>query len=318
MALGNALKRIFLPGLGDPAEQRTKEWNDLVKSNPRVAPTAEDYNAGLDFYQKFRRLPPTRNQEVRAEAPGGVQEVPGPEGGLPIRVMPETSVAQKQVPIRMGRPGYRLNQDTGALEEVDDAVMSGGSNVLRYNPTAPKQAPGAMEVQTFSVPDPITGEMRKMSVMTQGGKPIRVITPPQPAKGRGSHSGGGGGRTAQEADDLNALAAFRRANQTKYDWQGNPLPLSISPDIEMQALSAAKRLKLPMHYDNEGARWVIGEEMPSPGAPPASIVPPPSGNPAMQSGGKQLTPELAKALVQEAGGDKDKARALAKQRGYSF
>lgn len=46
-------------------------------------------------------------------------------------------------------------------------------------------------------------------------------------------------------------------------------------------------------------------------APPAQIPPP-------QGGGKALDASTAKQFLQQAGGDKDKARALAKQAGYNF
>lgn len=50
-------------------------------------------------------------------------------------------------------------------------------------------------------------------------------------------------------------------------------------------------------------------DLPEPDLPPDNTTPSPS---------KQLDPATAKAILAEAGGDKEKARALARQRGYSF
>lgn len=118
---------------------------------------------------------------------------------------------------------------------------------------------------------------------------------------------GGDGMSAQQKR-LYDLKTRSINDKLKSNLQNRSLYMGSSKPEDLQALAAIDAENEGLYKQLDDARSEImagNKKEPSPNKPP-------------KTQDKQLDEDTARAILSEAGGDKDKARKLAKQRGYSF
>ncbi len=294
--------RDFLYAMGGeetPEKRRRKEWDGLVQRNPGLAPTAEDYNRGMEEYIQTGNLPTSRptGGEVRTDiTPTKHARVAGTD----VSILPTTEVRPELAPIQLD-PAFSFNRGTGGFTPVSG--VPGRAKVYEFDPTK------------------TTAKEAKLYIYNADGKLVET----RPWKGDTDHvvtlsrepalrpPAGAGRETPQEKAARQALAEYDRALKSGKD---------VSRELTERAAEAAQFLGLPTETVNVPAEapWFSRNtpahsyERPSFGAPaaPKPAAPPPA--PA----GKPISKEQAMEFLRQAGGDRQKARELARQGGFSF
>ena len=154
------------PGIKD---ERRRRFDEYIKENPETAgKTNADYNAALEEYISTGKFPTARPQEVRTNI-GLAEDVPNPEGGVPISVLPTMEVSQQDIPIKRGRPyveqtnegSYRLNTDIPQGAQVLPARRSLFDTVLTPEQTKAIEA-GDLDALAAAYPQGIPNKIVKM------------------------------------------------------------------------------------------------------------------------------------------------------------
>lgn len=147
--------------LEEQKQKRREKYASLVKDFPELARTAAEFNDGMEHYVETGYLPTERMEEVRTDAPGGVQEVPGP-GGVPIRVFPETSVEDRAMPISLAKPAQPQGQAI-----FYDVGQDGSTRVVNAVPRNPhdrhyrvRPAPPPKPTKAPATPKPSAADMK--------------------------------------------------------------------------------------------------------------------------------------------------------------
>jgi hypothetical protein len=162
---------------------------------------------------------------------------------------------------------------------------------LNLKAPPPKDAKGTME----------TSQTRNHAELKKLQEQIRSATTPA-AKAQAE----------QDLADFKGLLPGRETPETKPDAGAmtalNELQRSWAEEVKNNNPEEADRIARSIEATR--AKWNI-----NPGGPAGAAGSKPAAAPAA---GKPLDAATAKQLLQEAGGDKNKARELAKQRGYTF
>lgn len=306
MGLGTLLSDMMEQG-----KTRRAEWDKLVEQHPGLASTPDDYNAGLQNYIQTGQMP-TRTQEARVDTTPQIDSTT-PEG-VPLTTFPETEVTPPQ-PIQLD-PSFSLDKTTGQAVPLDG--VPGKSKVYEYDPT--KQDPKLAKLHIISP------EGKEIAVYPYKGDHDAVQVMPYSPKDRAGSKNTP--MTTADRADLDVLKKYSDAVESG----------DVNTQLEDMAIGAAGRQGLPVDIEQlqdtvsqpgwfagmfgakpevtPGGRKVkIGVEAggdSTDGAPAA----PATG--AGAGGTKPLTADLAKSFLKKAGGDKNKARQLAKTAGYTF
>lgn len=214
-------------------------------------------------------------------------------------------------PVRLGKRVATYDESTGTAGFP--AALQGADQVLTFKGTKPEETGMG---RFYAVGDDGTPKIVKTVPIKGGDKFIPVSPKPVTNKPKPM--------TAQDRADLQTIAIYQRSI-AQAGQKGQP----VSSDLTQQAVEAARRLKLPA-YDItqnkpitglwESIRQTFGadprfeeEHFQGLGKPPADLQgsPPPAG-------GKQLTQDKAAEFLRLAGGDKEKARQMARSAGFAF
>jgi hypothetical protein len=227
-----------------------------------------------------------------------------------------------QVPFQLNKKKaglYSFNQDTGQYEQTPTPEDVDSFEVRSFSPTK------ASKTQGYTIYlDPDGKEMRREP--NNNGKDVIVKTTARSGSGKGPQF-----KDPRDALAFNVITKYSGALANRD---------RVSNEFKDSAQSAAQRFNIDlvdlennpalideMQQEPSFLQRLLGQtpEPPAPKPPHAALkFPPPGQRPAAPAakpppqGGKPLTPELAQEFLKQAGGDKDKARALAKQAGYGF
>ena len=120
-------------GSSEEKDRKRSKWDALVQANPDLAPTAEDYNAGLKEFMKSGNLPTDRTVPEHLEDVPGKSVMlpsspPGQGPGEPSVPFQATRVAPEQVrPIHIGEPppDYAVLKDGKYVKVPVDPSLQG-------------------------------------------------------------------------------------------------------------------------------------------------------------------------------------------------
>lgn len=315
-----SLQDFFLalaPGIKD---ERRRRFDEYVAKNPEMGgQSQEEYNSALKEYIRTGQFPTSRPQEVRTTV-GDVQEVPNPEGGIPIRVLPTTEVSMQDKPIMRGTPSYSFNQKTGQYEETPVSIPR-GAEVRQFKPDG----------QSYAIGYDDSGNVVKQTPI-QGDRDISYRIGELASRERGR--GGKGGLSPKEQAWKIAYDKAVRALMPRYDIMGKPIPPEIDQNLLQAGIDGGQGLGVDTSFlenalsSTQERSAIPPPEPEKPGmwsrlfsGTPAEDTRPADSSPAGERPGgavKSITKEIAAQILKEAGGDKNKARQIAKSRGYKF
>lgn len=306
---------------GAKRRRREQEWDQAVKENPDLARDFNEYNQGREEYVRTGQFPTSRRQEVRTNI-GLADDVPNPQGGTPISVLPTMEVGMQDTPIQRGSPSFTFNQKTGRYEEAD--AIPRGSEVRSFNPPGQSYAIGYDDQGRIVTQEPISGD-----------RDISFRIGDLAARGKGGR--GGSGQTPQQRAWQTAYNAALRSLMPKYDIMGKPIAPEIDPRLIQAGIDAGQGLGIDTSFLEDYLAEIQPPSTPPPAAPPSPGIfdrakdfftsgpkdgsQTPDNSPeraAPGATGKALSRDEAKRILQEAGGDPAKARELARKRGFTF
>lgn len=294
-------------------DKRKREVAALAPKLIELGLTPEETNEVAGNYVKTGNLtlPTTRETETRQEVgPKLSFDMPGANGTRSVTQFPETQVDTQPQPVRLGKP---TSMDQTLAEEVSSGRMTVPEAMqLKFKQENTEEQNGLPAyIDNAGKLHPVD-----MGNVPRGTK-LHMVTRPKDEVDENA-------KREAEYQRRAAFDVLQKFHQ-KQTLQGRPNVPELTADDYMEAADAAKAIGMPTKQVGFGSipwwqqvqnLWLSKDKQ---NQPPNIEGPAFDANGKQNPGqGKPLTIEKAAEFMRAAGGDKNKARVLARQAGYSF